>query len=172
MRCGGSALEGRLTSFFFVFFAFFAANFGGKAGSGGGCSPAEDDGLEEGDCSRKVLSVMEPELPCRWSAPGRAAALPLDEMDPRRCVRFVCTSLTGVGEVVWERRAAAAAAEERLAFEGRLARNACAAAVAAAAVVGDFAAAYSFSLGMITIGLEDIVPHWIGSFCGSETWLL
>ena len=70
----------------------------------------------------------------------------MDEIDPRRCVRFVCTSLTGVGEVVCVRKAAAAAAEERLAFELRLARNACAAAVAAAAVVGDFAAACSLSL--------------------------
>ena len=65
--------------------------------------------------------------------------LPLDDVEPCRCImRLVWTSLTGVGVVVWERSAAAAAAEERLAFEMRFARKACAAAVAAAAVGGTF----------------------------------
>lgn len=39
--------------------------------------------------------------------------LPLDEVDPRLTMRFVCRLPTGSGDVVWERRAAAAAAEER-----------------------------------------------------------
>ena len=51
-------------------------------------------------------------------------------------MRFVWISPTGVGEVVCDRSAAAAAAEERLPLETRFARKACAAAVAAADVGG------------------------------------
>lgn len=46
-------------------------------------------------------------------------------------MRFVWTWFTGVGAGDIDRRAAAAAADERFALEGRLARKACAAAVCA-----------------------------------------
>ena len=46
-------------------------------------------------------------------------------------MRLVWTWLTCVGGGDIDRKAAAAAADERFALEGRLARNACAAAVAA-----------------------------------------
>ena len=49
-------------------------------------------------------------------------------------MRFVCICPTETGLVVWERRAAAAAALERLALDFRLARKACVAAVEAAAL--------------------------------------
>ena len=73
---------------------------------------------------------MEPELP-RRASPG---VLPFEEVKPLLCVLLVWTWLTGAGDVVCERSAAAAAAEERLALEARFARNAWAAAVAAADV--------------------------------------
>lgn len=91
-----------------------------------------------GEGSLKVRSAIDPELFCR-SNPGRSFRLPLEEADPRRCViRFVCISPTGVGLVVCERSAAAAAAFDRLALEVRLARNACTAAVDAAALGAAF----------------------------------
>ena len=48
-------------------------------------------------------------------------------------MRFVCICPTGVGLVVWERSAAAAAEAERFALEARLARKAWLAANVAAA---------------------------------------
>ena len=71
-----------------------------------------------GEAARNVRSVIDPLL-LDLCKPGRAMpplvpfALPLDEVDPRLTMRFVCTLPTGSGDVVWERRAAAAAAEER-----------------------------------------------------------
>ena len=139
-RSGGSTLAGRLCD--------FTGTGGGDAysfgigGIGGGSSAlilAEEPRF--GDGSRKVLSVIEPELFCRCRPGfcGLLATLPCDDVEVRRwIIRFVCISPTGVGVVVWERRAAAAAALERLALEARLARKACAAAVAAAAVGGVF----------------------------------
>ena len=62
-------------------------------------------------------------------------ALPRDPLEPRLCIRFVCTLATGTGVVVWDRRAAAAAAFDRLAWDARCARKACEAAVVAAAEV-------------------------------------
>ena len=53
-------------------------------------------------------------------------------------MRFVWIWPTGIGEVVWDRRAAAAADDERLALDARLARKACTAAVDAAAFGGVF----------------------------------
>lgn len=71
---------------------------------------------------------MEPELLClRNAPPGRTfpGAEPTDDMDPRRwAIRFVWICPTGVGVVVCERSAAAAAAAERFALELRLARKA------------------------------------------------
>lgn len=134
--CGGSALEGRRTSSV-LDDALPLFKFLGRAGSGGRCSERGVTGLE-GESPLKILSVIEPLLPLRRSVLGPPEALPIDDTDARRCVRLVWTSLTGVGEVTWVRSAAAAADEERLAFEARSARNACAAAVAAAAVVGVF----------------------------------
>jgi hypothetical protein len=57
---------------------------------------------------------MDPELEWRRSC-GRW--LPWDEVEPRRTMRFVTSSPTGVGLEVWERKAAAAAALERFASE-------------------------------------------------------
>ena len=72
-----------------------------------------------GDAARKVRSVMEPLLSVLLT-PGRPATLPpmstlplpCEDVDPRLTMRFVWRLPTGSGEVVWERRAAAAAAEE------------------------------------------------------------
>jgi len=57
---------------------------------------------------------MDPELDCRRRGPGCGReTLPFDESEPRRAMRFVTVSPTGVGVVTWVRRAAAAAADER-----------------------------------------------------------
>lgn len=83
------------------------------------------DPVRAGDESRNVLSVIDPELPCRWT-PGRPpATLPFEDVEPCLCIiRLVCTSETGVGDAVSDRSAAAAAADERFALETRFARNA------------------------------------------------
>ena len=70
---------------------------------------------EVGEAALKVRSVIEPLLLARFR-PGRpvppTATLPLptEDVDSRRTIRFVCRLPTGSGEVVCERRAAAAAA--------------------------------------------------------------
>ena len=52
-----------------------------------------------GEGLRKERSVMDPELFC-LCRPGRCIALlPFDEVDPRRTMRLVMVSPTGVGEV-------------------------------------------------------------------------
>lgn len=85
-----------------------------------------------GEGSRNVRSVMEPELPCLCKV---GLALPFDETEPDRwALRFVGNCPTGVGVVGRERRAAAAAAFDKLALEARLLRKAWTAAVEAAAV--------------------------------------
>lgn len=61
--------------------------------------------------------------------------LPTEETDPRLIIRFVWRLPTGSGDVVCERNAAAAAAEEREALEGRRWPNAAPAAAEAAAAV-------------------------------------
>ena len=114
----------------------------GSAGTGGAsssrCGFGELPRIGEGVL--KVLSVIDPELFCRCNPPGRCTippALPSEEFEACRwTMRFVCSSPTGTGLVVYERSAAAAAALERLALEVRLARKAWTAAVDAAALGG------------------------------------
>jgi hypothetical protein len=98
------------------------AGTGGASGSGGLDRP--------GDGLRKVRSVIDPELDCRCSTPGRCcmAALPLEEAELRRTMRLVMVSPTGVGVVTWVRKAAAAAALERFGLDSRSLRKACEAA--------------------------------------------
>lgn len=61
--------------------------------------------------------------------------LPVDDVEPRRCMRLVWTLATSSGLVVWDRSAAAAAALERFALDAGFPRNACPAATVAAAEV-------------------------------------
>ena len=95
----------------------------GSAGTGGGSSSRVVPRLARfGDGSLKVRSVIDPELFC-LCRPG--IELPLDETDPDLwALRFVGKSPTGVGVVGRERRAAAAAAFDKLALEARFARKA------------------------------------------------
>lgn len=121
--------------------------FLGIAGTGG-ASGALGTGCEGcdriGDGSRNVRSVIDPELPLRSSCdPGGplvdpAAELPTDDVDPAlRSVRFVWTSATEVGVVGSDRKAAAAAADDKDAFDDRFFRKAWAAAVVAEALALD-----------------------------------
>lgn len=88
---------------------------------------------------------MDAELPLRSScAPDgprldpALRELPMDEVDPtRRIILLVCTSATAVGVVGRERKAAAAAAEDREALEGWLFKKAWAAAEAAEGLAVD-----------------------------------
>lgn len=64
-------------------------------------------------------------------------------------MRLVWTEAGLVGVVVCERRAAAAAADERLALAARLARKACTAAVEAADEAGGALAAYLKSVSLL-----------------------
>lgn len=104
----------------------YCSGRGGTGGASCGKVPELEPG-RFGDGERNVLSVIDPALPrLRSSGP----ALPWDEVEEDRCnIRLVCISPTGTGVLVAERKAAAAAAFERLAFEPLLARNACVAAV-------------------------------------------
>ena len=110
--------------------------FFGIAGTGG-ASGALGTACD-GDESRNVRSVIEPELPfrCRVGL-GPPCADPAPELameDPDadlRSVLFVWTSATDVGVVGRDRRAAPAAADAREAFEAWFFKKACAAAVAA-----------------------------------------
>ena len=81
---------------------------------------------------------MEPELECRRS-PGRCwLPLPCEDTEPLRTMRFVTVSPTGVGVVVWVRRAAAAAAEDRAPLDSRSRMKALVAASEAEAEGGRF----------------------------------
>jgi hypothetical protein len=101
-----------------------AGTGGASAALGTGCDRA-------GEGARKVRSVIDPELPLRsnWN-PGRPLVvdpveLPMEEVEPLlRRVLLVCTSATDVGVVGRALRAAAAAADEREAFEARFFRKA------------------------------------------------
>lgn len=111
---------------------------GGALSSVGERTPLVRAWPGEGD--RKVRSVIEPELLARCR-PGRFAPprmlppamlpAPTDETEPRRSMRLVVMLPTGSGVVLWERRAAAAAAADKAPFAG-LWRKAWLAAVAAA----------------------------------------
>ena len=90
----------------------------------GGAPESNDIVLRSGssDDARNVRSVIEPLLLdlCRSGRlPPRIEPIPLpfDEVDPLLTMRLVCRFPTGSGEVVWERRAAAAAADEREAVD-------------------------------------------------------
>lgn len=110
--------------------------FLGTSGTGGtfiseGLWPLPGDGL------RKVRSVIDPELDCRCKLPGRCfALLPLEEAELRRTMRLVTVSPTGVGVETWVRRAAAAAALDRLGLDSRSLTNAFVAAREADALAG------------------------------------
>lgn len=93
-----------------------------------------------GDGLRNVRSVIDPELDCRCRLPGRCcwltALLPLEEAELRRTMRLVTVSPTGVGVVTWVRRAAAAAALDRLGLDSRSLTKALVAAREADALAG------------------------------------
>jgi len=82
---------------------------------------------------------MEPKLFCltrppRTAPPPRAGVallLPIEDCEPRLIMRLVCRLPTGTGEVVCDRRAAAAAAEESDVVEAEFLRKAEVAAMAA-----------------------------------------
>lgn len=94
----------------------------GIAGTGGALASAGAGtlALSDGDGERKVLSLIEPELGCLRTAGALAALAP----EPLLCMRLVWILPTGTGEVLWVRRAAAAAAEDRDALEFAFLRNA------------------------------------------------
>lgn len=116
----------------------------GIAGTGGASGELGTGCDRAGEGSRNVRSVIDPELPLRSSCdPGGplvdpATELPTDDVDPAlRSVLLVWTSATDVGVVGRDRNAAAAAAEDRDAFEERFFKKACAAAVVAEALALD-----------------------------------
>ncbi len=71
----------------------------GRAGTGGGSSSVRipDAVFRLGEGSLNDRSIIEPELFCRCNI---GLALPLEDVDPRLCIRLVCISPTGVGVVV------------------------------------------------------------------------
>ena len=70
-------------------------------------------------------------------------------MEAFRTIRFVTVSPTGVGEVAWVRKAAAAAAEDRAPLDSRSRRKALVAASEADAEAGRFEAC----MGRLTVFL-------------------
>lgn len=115
----------------------------GIEGTGGASGAAVIEPLRPGDGDLKVRSVIDPLLLFRCRPPlptpplvPLPMTLLLTELcDPRRTMRFVWMLPTGSGEVVCERSAAAAAAEEREVCELLRFKKAELAAVAAAAEV-------------------------------------
>ena len=91
-----------------------------------------------GDGARKERSVIDPELECLRKPCACWLPLPCDEVEPRRTMRFVTVSPTGVGVVAWVRRAAAAAADERAPVDSRSRIKALVAAREAEALAGWF----------------------------------
>lgn len=117
----------------------------GTGGASGALGTACD-----GDGSRNVRSVIDPELPFRCNVglgplcTDPAAELPIEDAEPDlRRVLFVWTSATDVGVVGRDRRAAPAAAEARDAFEAWFFKKACAAAVVAEGLALDPLRGYS-----------------------------
>lgn len=114
----------------------------GSAGTGGASGAAGIAALERpGDGDLKVRSLMEPLLlflcrPTRPTPPRVPLPItlppPTELCEPLLTMRLVCKLPTGSGVVVWDRRAAAAAAEERPVCDCARLRKAELAAVAAA----------------------------------------
>lgn len=136
MRIVGCKLDERLLE---------AATDAGRAGTGGasgaGATGAAAAAARPGDGERKVRSVMDAllsRLTMPRPVPGLAMmlALPTEDCELRRAMRLVWMLPTGSGEVVWERKAAAAAAEESEVVEIELCRKALLAAMAAEALGG------------------------------------
>jgi hypothetical protein len=96
--------------------------------------------LRAGEGSRKVRSVMEPELECRRNAGACWLPLPCDDTEPLRAMRFVMVWPTGVGDRGWVRRAAAAADDERDALLSWFRMNAFVAASEADELTGGWGA--------------------------------
>jgi hypothetical protein len=131
-RNGGSKLAARFLA------DGVRATSRGTGGTGGASEAALTCGLSrpgEGDLNDR--SVIDPALPL-LSSPGRAlpTLLPTDPFESLLCIRFVCTFPTEVGIVACDRRAAAAAAAERVPFACWPLMNAWEAAAAAEAVGG------------------------------------
>lgn len=84
---------------------------------------------------------------------------PTEDCEPRRTMRFVCMLPTGSGVVVWDRSAAAAAAEERPVCDCGRPRKAELAAVAAADEV-------LRSIGYIVV--SKLVHVWMRSRCREQ----
>jgi len=134
MRCTGSWLADRLCPPRISL---------GIEGTGGASEAAEIEPLRPGEGDLNVRSVIDPLLLLRCNPPLPTPPLVLlpitllltELCDPLLTMRFVCTFPTGSGEVVCERRAAAAAADEREVREVLRCKNAELAAVAAAAEV-------------------------------------
>lgn len=127
-RCCGSTLDAR-----FCILVGMAGTGGASGGRLGDIVPfprSRDELLN-------VRSVMEPLLFLRSILPRPippliTMPLPTDDCDPRRIMRFVCKFPTGSGDEVWDRSAAAAAAEDSEGLEAllRLRKAAVAAALA------------------------------------------
>ena len=115
----------------------------GIVGTGGASEAAETEPFRPGDGDLNVRSVMDPLLLFRCNPPLPTPPLVLlpitllliELCEPRRDMRLVWMLPTGSGEVVCERRAAAAAADDSEAWELLRLRKAELAAVAAAAEV-------------------------------------
>lgn len=106
-RSGGSTLAARL------FAEGVRTASRGTGGTGGASGAALTCGLPRpGEGDLKDRSVMDEALPL-LSSPG-CALLILLPFESLLCMRFVCTLATGVGVVECDRRAAAAAAEDKL----------------------------------------------------------
>lgn len=104
IRCGASKLEDGLPALC------------GSGGTGGASGSGEAMFRWDGEGVRNVRSVIELLLPLR-ARPGRslpATTLPLlfEEFDNLLTIRLVWTFPTGSGEVVCDRSAAAAAADD------------------------------------------------------------
>ena len=128
MRFGTSrlaALRCVLTRFFGI------AGTGGASGAGDTASCR----LPPGEGDRKVRSDMDELLVCLTmlflGLPPMIAPLPVEDWEPLLTMRLVWMDPIGSGEEVCERRAAAAAADDREAVDGDLLRKAALAAIAA-----------------------------------------
>lgn len=86
-----------------------------------------------GDGDLNERSVIDPALSRRCMLPRTPGTpllvatklpLPVEDIDPRLTIRFVCRLPTGSGVVVVDRKAAAAAAEDNEPCEGGLLRKA------------------------------------------------